>query len=40
MQFILNNTLFLVIKKALNKALYRFVINNITDLLSAKLLKR
>jgi hypothetical protein len=40
MQFALNNTLSLAIKKALNKALYRFIINNIIDLLSAKTTKK
>jgi hypothetical protein len=40
MQFALNNTLFLAIKKALNKALYRFIVNNIIDLLNAKTIKK
>jgi hypothetical protein len=40
MQFALNNTLSLIIKKALNKALYGFTINNIIDLLSAKTTKK
>jgi hypothetical protein len=40
MQFALNNTLSLAIRKALNKALYRFTINNIVDLLSAKTIKK
>jgi hypothetical protein len=40
MQFALNNTLFLAIRKALNEALYKFIINNIIDLLSAKTTKK
>ena len=40
MQFALNNTLSLTIKKALNKALYGFIVNNIIDLLSAKTTKK
>jgi hypothetical protein len=40
MQFALNNTLSLAIKKALNKALYKFIINNIIDLLNAKTTKK
>jgi hypothetical protein len=36
MQFVLNNTLSLAIKKAPNKALYKFIVNNIINLLSAK----
>jgi hypothetical protein len=40
MQFALNNTLSLAIGKALNKALYKFIINNIIDLLSAKTTKK
>jgi hypothetical protein len=40
MQFALNNTLSLAIKKALNKALYRFTVNNIIDLLNAKTIKK
>jgi vacuolar-type H+-ATPase subunit C/Vma6 len=40
MQFALNNTFFLAIKKALNKALYKFIINNIINLLSAKTIKK
>jgi uncharacterized membrane protein len=40
MQFALNNTLSLAIRKALNEALYGFIINNIIDLLSAKTIKK
>jgi hypothetical protein len=40
MQFALNNTFSLAIKKAPNKALYRFTVNNIIDLLSAKTTKK
>ena len=40
MQFALNNTLSLAIKKALNKALYKFIVNNIINLLSAKTIKK
>jgi hypothetical protein len=40
MQFALNNTLSLAIRKALNKALYEFTVNNIIDLLSAKTTKK
>ena len=40
MQFALNNTLSLAIKKALNEALYKFIVNNIIDLLSAKTIKK
>jgi vacuolar-type H+-ATPase subunit C/Vma6 len=40
MQFALNNTLSLTIKKAPNKALYKFIINNIINLLSAKITKK
>jgi hypothetical protein len=40
MQFALNNTFFLAIKKALNKALYGFTVNNTIDLLSAKTIKK
>jgi len=40
MQFALNNTLFLVIGKASNKTLYKFIVNNIIDLLSAKTTKK
>jgi len=40
MQFALNNTLFLAIRKALNKALYKFTINNIINLLNAKTIKK
>jgi hypothetical protein len=40
MQFALNNTLSLAIRKALNEALYGFTINNIVDLLSAKTTKK
>ena len=40
MQFALNNTLSLAIRKAPNKALYGFIINNIVDLLSAKITKK
>jgi hypothetical protein len=40
MQFALNNTLFLAIKKAPNKALYGFTVNNTINLLSAKITKK
>jgi hypothetical protein len=40
MQFALNNTLSLAIKKALNKALYKFIVNNIINLLNAKTTKK
>jgi hypothetical protein len=40
MQFALNNTLSLAIGKALNKALYEFIINNIINLSSAKIIKK
>jgi vacuolar-type H+-ATPase subunit C/Vma6 len=40
MQFALNNTLSLAIRKALNKALYKFTINNIINLLNAKTIKK
>jgi len=40
MQFILNNPLFLAIGKALNKALYKFIVNNIINLVSAKTIKK
>jgi hypothetical protein len=40
MQFALNNTLSLAIGKALNTALYRFIINNIINLLSAETIKK
>ena len=40
MQFALNNTFFLAIKKALNKALYKFIVNNIINLLNAKTTKK
>jgi len=40
MQFVLNNTLSLAIGKALNKALYKFTVNNIIDLLSIKTTKK
>jgi hypothetical protein len=35
-----DNTLSLAIGKALNKALYKFTVNNIIDLLSAKTTKK
>ena len=40
MQLALNNTLFLEIGKASNKTLYKFIVNNIIDLLSAKTIKK
>ena len=40
MQFALNNTLSLAIRKAPNKALCKFTVNNIIDLLSAKTIKK
>jgi hypothetical protein len=40
MQFALNNTFSLAIGKALNKALYGFIVNNIINLLSAKTTKK
>jgi hypothetical protein len=40
MQFALNNTLSLAIKKALNKALYKFIVNNTINLLNAKTIKK
>jgi len=40
MQFALNNTLSPVIRKALNKVLYKFIVNNIIDLLSTKTTKK
>jgi vacuolar-type H+-ATPase subunit C/Vma6 len=40
MQFALNNTFSLAIKKAPNKALYKFIINNIINLLNAKITKK
>jgi hypothetical protein len=40
MQFALNNTLSPVIGKALNEALYGFIVNNTVDLLSAKTTKK
>ena len=40
MQFALNNTFSLVIRKAPNKALYKFIVNNTIDLLSAKIIKK
>ena len=40
MQFALNNTLSLAIKKAPNKALYKFIVNNIINLLNAKTTKK
>jgi hypothetical protein len=40
MQFALNNTFSLVIKKAPNKALYKFIVNNIINLLNAKTTKK
>ena len=40
MQFALNNTLSFAIKKASNKALYKFIINNIVNLLNSKTTKK
>jgi hypothetical protein len=40
MQFALNNTFSLAIKKALNKALYKFIVNNTINLLNAKITKK
>jgi len=40
MQFALNNILSLAIRKASNKALYRFIVNNTINLLSAKTTKK
>jgi hypothetical protein len=40
MQFALNNTLSLAIKKAPNKALDKFIVNNTINLLSAKTTKK
>jgi hypothetical protein len=40
MQFALNNTLSLAIRKAPNKALYGFTVNNTIDLLNAKTTKK